>query len=164
MTIHFGADGNSLSSGYVGGRQVVKYSYDTDTTHRTYSNSWADTGLEISFTPASSSSKLVITAFYNLFASPVQATNTTTWGKFWQRIQVGGSTVGEEQKCSAGLGHSGYYSHYAAWKQWQFTFQVVYVNSNTSAKTVKAQLKEESGVLELNKENGLSYLTILEVE
>lgn len=163
MTIYF-ADGTNFSTANVGGGKVVKYAYDTDTTHRTYSNSWADTGLEISYTPASSSSNLVITAFYNLFASPVQATNTTTWGKFWQRIQVAGSNVGEEQKCSAGLGHSGYYSHYAAWKQWQFTFQVVYGNSNTSAKTIKAQLKEESGVLELNKESGLSYITILEVE
>ncbi len=164
MTIHFGADGTSLASGDVGGGKVLGFGYDADTTHRTYSGSWADTGLEVTYNCQNSSSKIVVQTSMNMFASCVQASNQTTWGKGWMRTQVDGSDIGEDLKYVVGLGHSGYYSHYATWKSWQYHFTVVYSNGSTGNKTFKTQLKEDSGVLELNKEDGQSWITVTEYD
>ena len=164
MTIHFGADGTSLASGNVGGGKVIGFQYSDDATHRTYSNSWGDTGMSIAYTPQSSSSKIMLTAHLNMFASAVQSTGSTTWGNGFIRILQDSNTIGERWKYVVGLGHSGYYSHYATWKSWCFNFTVVYSNSNTSQKTFKPQMYENSGVLELNKEEGKSWFTLIEYE
>ena len=99
-----------------------------------------------------------------MFASPVQSTGSTTWGKGKVRINVDGTMVGEEMQYVVGLGHSGYYSHYAAWKSWQFLFTGVYSNGSTGNKNFKTQLYEDSGVLEMNKEAGTSWLTVTEYD
>ena len=122
MTIHFGADSTTLASGNVGGGKVIGFQYDNDATHRTFSGSWADCGMSIAYTPQSSSSKIELRANLNMFASCVQSTGSTTWGNGYIRILCDGSVIGEQWKYVVGLGHSGYYSHYATWKSWQFNY------------------------------------------
>ena len=145
-----------------GGGKVIGFQYDNDGTHRNFSGSWADCGMSITYTPQSSSSKIELRANLNMFASCVQSSGATTWGNGYIRILCDNNVINEQWKYVVGLGHSGYYSHYATWKSWQFNFSVVYSNGSTSAKTFKPQMYENSGVLELNKEQGTSYFSLYE--
>ena len=74
--------------------------------------------------------------------------------------------MGEQQYCTWGLSHSSSYDHYVSEKQRQFSFRQEMANSNTNAKVIKVQLYEETGIIQLNdgpQDNGLSYLTIMEI-
>ena len=149
--------------------QFLKYQSTTNTTALTLSrNTWTDTGLAISnYTPQSSSSKIILTAYLNLFGKPNPDSAVGSQGKGDIRIIEGSSNViGEIQHLHFGQSTNYEYHHYVAQKQWQFTFHVEYTNSSTSQKSFKVQLYEENGVIELNdgmEPDGLSYFTLMEV-
>ena len=148
--------------------KVLKYQSISDTTPRSFSaNTWTDIGLSINYTPVSSSSKIILTSYLNIWGSSPQDSGTTSRGDGFIRHLVGSSVIGEQQALYWGLAHSSTYQHYVTQKQWQFTFHTEYSNSSTSQKTFKVQLYEDTGVMQLNdgpnSNDGLSYFTIMEV-
>ena len=147
--------------------KVVKYQSVTSTSSVTFSaDTWTDTGLSITYTPASSASTIIITAYLNLWGKTPADSAVTSRGDAYMRILEGSNVVGEQQYCTWGLSHSSSYDHYVSEKQWQFTFHQEYDNTNTNAKTFKIQLYEETGIIQLNdgpNDDGLSYFTIMEI-
>lgn len=152
------------------GQEFLKYQSTTNTTPLSLSrDTWTDTGLAISnYTPQSSSSKIILTAYLNLFGKPNADSANGSSGKGDIRIVEGSSNIiGEIQHLHFGQSTNFTYHHYVAQKQWQFTFHVEYTNSNTSQKSFKVQLYEENGIIELNngmESDGMSYLTLMEVK
>ena len=147
---------------------LLKYQSISDTTPRSFSaNTWTDIGLSINYTPVSSSSKIILTSYLNIWGSSPQDSATTSRGDGFIRHLVGSSVIAEQQALYWGLAHSSTYQHYVTQKQWQFTFHTEYSNSSTSQKTFKVQLYEDTGVMQLNdgpnSNDGVSYFTIMEV-
>ena len=148
-----------------GGGKLIGYSNTNDTTARTFSaDTWTDCGLSITYTPQKASSKILLTAYLNLWGGSQQASNVTNDGRFNFRILEGSNVVGEDQRVDFGKGVNSTYLHYATVKEWQFTLFAQYSNSNTNAKTFKVQLYEDSGELKQNTNNGLSHFTVMEID
>ncbi len=156
-------------------KQFLKYTSVTDTTPRSFSaDTWTDVGLSITYTPQSSSSKIILTAYLNMYGKSVADSAVNSSGYAFMQILEGSNLVGERQFMNFGHGHSSTYQHYTTEKQWQWSYHVEYTNSNTNAKTFKVQLYEEQGVLMMNDgtdtpgigshEDGLSYFTLMEVK
>jgi hypothetical protein len=147
--------------------QFLKYQSTSNTGTITFStDTWTDC-LSLTYTPQASSSKIIVTAYLNIWGTSPQASNVTSKGDGAVRILEGSSVVGEAQYLYWGLAHSSSYDHYVTQKQWQFTFHAEYTNTSTSNKTFKVQLYEDTGVMELNggpgTDEGLSWLTVMEV-
>ena len=164
--------GNLTVSGTINGGstgKVLKYQTMNDSTARTFSaNTWSDCGLSINYTPVSSNSRILITAYINIWGKSPSDSAVTSRGDAYMRILEGSNVLGEQQYCTWGLSHSSTYQHYVTEKMWQFTFYQEHSNSNTSARTYKMQLYEETGVLQMNDgpgslNDGLSYFTVMEI-
>jgi len=160
--------GNIVVNGSSPGK-VLKYATMNDSTARTFSaNTWSDCGLSITYTPASSSSIILITAYINIWGKSPADSAVTSRGDAYMRILEGSNLLGEQQYCTWGLSHSSTYQHYVTEKMWQFTFYREHTNNNTNSRTYKMQLYEETGVLQMNdgpgsNDDGSSYFTVMEI-
>ena len=146
-----------------------------DATTRTFStNTWTDVGLSITYTPQSSSSTIILTAYLNLYCRAQDQTSSLQWSRFFQQFIVtpsGGSasTVQEKQKFNVGASHQwGGNSSYGAVLETKYIFYEEFSNSDTTQKVFKVQLREENGTLrmndsEQNNNSGKSYFTLMEV-
>ena len=148
-----------------GGGVIIGY----ESVHNTNSvpldaDTWTDTGLSITYTPKSSSSKIVLTSYLNIRGKSPSDSAVTSRGDGYVRILEGNTLIGEQQYLNWGLAHSSTYQHYVTEKEWQFTQYTEYVNTNTNQKTFKVQLYEETGELTLNHSDGQSYFTVMEVD
>ena len=148
--------------------QFLKYQSTSNTGTISFSSdTWTDC-LSLTYTPQSSSSKIIVRAFLNLFGKSPSDSAVTARGHGLMRILEGSTTLGENQYLTWGLSHSSTYQHYVTEKQWQFSYHAEYTNSSTSNKTFKVQLYEDHGVMELNggpgTDEGLSWLTVMEVK
>ncbi len=173
-----GSSGQVLTSGGSGSEwswqsisqgKVLKYQTMNDSTARTFSaNTWSNCGLSITYTPASSSSIILITAYINIWGKSPADSAVTSRGDAYMRIMEGNNVLGEQQYCTWGLSHSSTYQHYVTEKMWQFTFYREHTNNNTNSRTYKMMLYEETGILQMNdgpgsNDDGSSYFTIMEI-
>ena len=136
----------------------------------TSGNTYEDApSLTITYTPVSTSSTIALTAYLNLQFKAQQQTSTTNYGEAKVKFVVtpsGGSAadVGEEQKLNPGSGsdHSANVSLAAQLEQ-KYVFYDEYANSNTTQKVFKIQLNRVDGTLNLNANEGHSYITLTEI-
>jgi len=150
--------------------KLLKYATTSYTSHVTFSNdTWTDVGLSIAYTPVSSNSKILLKAYIDMWPKSKADSSANSWARWKWRMQVDGSTIGQEQYNRSGYGYSSTYMHYNTEKRWQWHFYREYSNSSTSQKTFKIQLYETGdAVLEMNKSQDggspSSFFTITEVQ
>ncbi len=150
-------------SGTGGGKVVGYESVNSTTTVPFDPDTWTDTGLEITYTPQSTASKIILTSYLNIRGKSPSDSAVTSRGDAYIRILEGSNVVGEQQYLNWGLAHSSTYQHYVTEKEWQFTQHQEYTNGSTNPKTFKVQLYEETGELTLNSSSGQSFFTVMEI-
>tara|TARA_B100000029_G_scaffold161227_1_gene157197 strand:- start:1362 stop:2669 length:1308 start_codon:yes stop_codon:yes gene_type:complete len=152
----------------------IGFGYASTTTKKefTSNNTWDDSGLEITYTPKSSSSLLLIEARPLLRCRPSGNPNSAY---FEIRYELDNS--GNDLDGAMGI-HYGYasnlsvYAYYSAQQNQPILLTTVYTNSNTNQKIFKVQGRAPSGTADFQMNandqyyglnTGKSYITIKEI-
>ena len=132
------------------GHVIQVLSTTTDNSFGITSTSLVDTGLALTITPASTSSKILI--FANMYEVFKAATLTSPMFA----ITRGGSVIGDHQGATLGYTHNNEY----------LNIQLQYTDSpsTTSATEYKIRFKSSNGnILYINGDNTQSHLTLMEI-
>ena len=152
----------------------IGFGYASTSTKKEFTedNTWQDSGLEITYTPKSSSSLLLIEARPILRCRP---SGNPNFAYFEIRYELDNS--GNDLDGAMGI-HYGYasnlsvYAYYSAQNNFPILLTTVYTNSNTNQKIFKVQGRAPSGTsdFEMNADGsnyglstGKSYITIKEI-
>ena len=127
----------------------IGFAHMTSTTSPTIPNqSWTNSGLELTYTPKSSSSIILLDARPNLLLRPH---STSGSGSGEARFTLDGTAIGHEMFIHSGSSHPNTYGYSFAQQQHAIPLTYVYTNSNTNAKTFRLQLYEFNDcVLKIN--------------
>ena len=176
---HLSASGTKSSSTYLRGDNtwaavssspLLKFAYTSTSTEKDFSSAtWEDSGLSISYTPASSSSILVLEARPIIYLRP----NSHNHGAASVRFELNDSGSALDSMTYgiySGNSHNGTYGYDFSRFNIPLLFTHIYSNSDTNAKTFKLQCYENSNAqLTINEANATegdstakSYFTITE--
>jgi len=149
---------------------LLKFAYASTSTEKNFSSAtWEDSGLSISYTPASSSSIILLEARPILYLRPNEHNNGSAEVRF-ELNDAGSALDNMVYGIHSGSSHNDTYGYSSSQFNIPILFTHIYSNSNTNAKTFKLQCYENSNaILTINEaESGIgtgtakSYFTITE--
>ena len=135
----------------------IGFAHMTSTSAPTIPNqSWTNSGLELTYTPKSSSSIILLDARPNLSMRP---DSTSGAGDGEARFTLDGTAIGHEMFFHSGSSHPNTYGYSFASQQFAIPFTYAYTNTNTNAKTFRLQLYEfNDSIVKINTDdNYVSY-------